>query len=544
MVNSQVKPKQPSRYFEQWRIPLALWLAQFIVSYNVYVMTVAVVPIARDLGTTLGNVQNALVLISLVTASFVPTSQNLGDMYGHKKLFTLGLITFGLGLIATAFSPNLFALILSYGIITGIGATPLVTFPWILMYRTYQGLRKEFALFGLTLAIVAGSLLGPFLGGYITTASDWPWAFLPQVGLVILVWLLARPVPEIVRSPDKSIDWIGGLLSFFGLVTLLLGFNLANEYGWWTPRKIFRLGDSVIPPFALSIVPLLIAAGFILLVVFAFYWRRRQAMQGKSQLWRMGLFRRRQFDIGLATSLFYAIGTAGLTYTLYMFLQTVLDLTSFDTAIAILPYNITMLLVLLATFRLGQRLIPKYIIQTGLVVLMLGLWLLINDFVPGLTPLQLLPDLVVIGVGAGLVVGQMANLTLSAADPETPGEASGIYNTLQDLAYSLGISILGVGLIFLTSTGVVDGVLEEINLTVTDAQREEIIVEVEDALQTLSIEELDTILAHLPGEERNALAKVGVEISFEAMQLTLLGILIVILLALVVSVFLPHRKVT
>jgi hypothetical protein len=327
-------------------------------------------------------------------------------------------------------------------------------------------------------------------------------------------------------------------------MTLLLGLNLANEYGWWTPKKVIQLGNFVIPPFALSIVPILIAIGAILLAIFAFYWRRREVIQKKSQMWRMGLFRWRQFDIGLATSAFYAVGTAGLTYTLYLFLQTVLDLTSFDTAIVILPYNIAMILVLLATVRLGRRLIPKYNIQVGLVVLILGLLLLIDALKPGVAPLKLLPELVVMGVGAGLVVGQMANLTLSAADPKMPGEAIGIYNTLQDLAYSWGISIFGVALIFFSSAGVVDGVLAEINLTVTDAQREEIIVEVEEAFQLLSKDELDVILAQLPEEEQKAIAKVAQEIGLEAMQLTLLGILTVILLALVVSIFLPGRKVT
>ena len=81
MANNQIKSKQRSRFFGQWRIPLALWLALFIVSFNVYVMTVAIVPIARDLDTTLGNVQNALVLISLVTATIAMLRDNKANSF-------------------------------------------------------------------------------------------------------------------------------------------------------------------------------------------------------------------------------------------------------------------------------------------------------------------------------------------------------------------------------------------------------------------------------------------------------------------------------
>lgn len=540
-IKNQNSSKKQS-FLNQWRVPIALWLALFVVSFNVYVMTVTIVPITRDLNAIGGSIQNVLVLISLVMASFVPTSQNLGDIYGHKKLFILGLLTFGVGLVVTALSPNVVTLTIGYGIITGLGATPLVTLPWTLMNLSYQGRQREFALLALSLALVTGSLVGPFLGGYLTTASDWRWAFGPQVVMVIIIWLLARPVPEIIKVPDKSVDLSGGILSFLGLATILLGLNLTNEYGWWTPRKLFQIGNWTIPPFSLSIVPVLVVAGVILLTVFAFYWRRREAMQEKTQIWRFGLFRQRQFTVGLATSTLYTIGTAGLTYTLYLFLQTALGLTSFDTAFAVSPYYATMLLVMLATFQLGRRLAPKYIIQIGLVVLMLGLWLLANALTPKAGIWQLIPGLVVMGVGAGLVIGQMAGLTLSVADPEAQGESSGIYNALQDLGYSLGVSIFGVGLIYLTSVAAVDGILQSLDITVTDTQRQTIIADLEESLQIFSEEELAETLKQLPVEVQQAVTEVAQGAEFKAMQSTLRGVAIALLLALIASLFLPHNK--
>ncbi|MCB0214262.1 MAG: MFS transporter [Anaerolineae bacterium] len=540
-VKRNERPVEKSR-FQRWRIPLALWLALFMVSFNVYTMTVVIVPIARDLNTALANVQPALVLISLVTVSFVPTGQNLGDIYGHKRVFMLGLATFSLGMVVTALSQNVAALILGYAVIAGLGATPLVTLPWTLMNRSYEGRQREHALLTLSLALAAGSVLGPFVGGLIATAAGWPWAFVPQIVLGTVIWYLALPVKETVNQPTTSVDWPGGLLSLLGLAAILVGLDLSDEYGWWTPRKLVRLGEFVIPPFALSIAPTLIAVGLIFLVLFAVYRRRQRAAQEKVLMWRMGLFRRRRFVVGLATSLFYAIGTAGLTYTLYLFLQMILGLTSFDAAVAALPYYVTILLVLLATFQLSQRFPPKFMIQAGLGVLALGLWLLSSTLAPGVTPFQLLPALVVMGAGAGLMVNQLAVLTLSVADAQNQGEANGIYSALQDLGYAVGISIFGVGLIHLIVVGAINSALADLNLTVTETERQTIIIEVEEAVLTLSLEELDAELAQLPQEEANTLTAAAYLEGFEAMQQTLFAILITVLCALVASLFLPIER--
>ena len=529
-------------FFSRWRVQIALWLSLFVVSFNIYVMTVVIVPVTRDLGANIASVQNALVLVSLVMASFVATSENLGDVYGHKRLFLFGLVVFAIGLTVTALSHNVLTLLLGYGIITGVGATPMVTLPWTLMNESYQGRKREFALLALSLALVSGSLAGPFLGGYLTTASDWRWAFAPQLLVVIFIWFLARPVQEIIKTQNKTLDLGGGLLSFLGLALILLGLNLTNEYGWWTAKKFVQIGDLIIPPPPLSIAPVLMTFGLIIIVVFAFYWRRRERVRGKDQVWRFSLFKRRRFSVGLTTSALYAIGTAGLTYTLYLFLQTALDLTPFDTALAVSPYYIAMLLVMVATFRLDRWLERKYIVQVGLVTFFLGLVSLIRSLeqLVGISPM--IPGLVVMGTGAGLVIGQMAEYTLSATNFEERGQANGIYNTLQDLGYSFGICIFGSSLIYQTSAELVERVLQALNVSLGDAEREELVTDLEHSLQILSKEEQVETFSTLPMDVQQAIDGVARSAEFSAMESTLWGVAIVFVLSLLVSVFLPKTR--
>lgn len=96
----------------------------------------------------------------------------------------------------------------------------------------------------------------------------WRWAFLPELLLIPLILPLVRSVSSTRRPPAKPIDWIGGLFPFGGFGLVLLGVSLSGEYGWWNPKRIFSIFDLVIPPFSLSIVPVLIAVGIICLGLF------------------------------------------------------------------------------------------------------------------------------------------------------------------------------------------------------------------------------------------------------------------------------------
>ncbi|MGI9615728.1 MAG: MFS transporter, partial [Acidimicrobiales bacterium] len=435
------------------RVAVAMGLALFVVSLNLSMMTVLMVPISRDLGIGLATVQNGLVLMPLVAFAFLPTGRRLGAIYGHKRAFKYGLAFFGFGLVATAGSPNVAALIFAFGIITGIGATPLMTFPWMLLGRALVGLRRDLGLLLLSVATVSGALAGSLVGGFVDTASDWRFAFLLPLPLVIAMWFLVRPVDEVIERSDAKVDWTGAVLSLSGLILIVMGVNLSNEYGWWVPLRTPQVAGIELTPFSLSIVPFVMAVGALLMVGFIARWRRVNRAGDKAQIWQLGVLRQRQFDIGVATNLFFAFGLAGFTYTLFLFLQSsvTFSMTSLDAALTVLPYNITMILALLITIRLGYRVAPKYIIQIGLFTAIVGLWLLLGAFAPAATARSLVPGLVVVGIGAGLVIGYLAPLTLSVVGHDHDSEARGLLNSVQDLSYAVGISVFGLALISLIS---------------------------------------------------------------------------------------------
>ncbi len=548
----RIKDHQPAKPdagdqsgFKQRRIPVALCLTLFLLEYNLYTMANIVGPVVRGFQTTVASVQIALVFLPTLAAITLPTARSLVGLYGRKKVFMVGLLLFAVGMGVTALSLSTSMMILGFGVVAGLAAAPLVTLPWMLMLEAYTGRRREFAFFALNASLVVGTLLGPLIGGLLATNINWRLAFLPQVLLALVILPLVRDMPEVRQERTTTPDWAGALLLLFGLIAILWGLSLGSEYGWWMARESPLLfGHLLRMAFGLSVVPVLLLVGLILLGIFGFHWvRRRTISNRRSGIWQMGMLSRRPITIGTVAHALYVLSTAGLTFTLFLYLQWALRLTPFATAITILPFNLAMVIVLLLTMRLSERAVPKYMVQAGFVGMIVGLVLLYLVLSPGVTRLELALPLALIGLGSGFVVGQVPNLVLSLAQREERGESNALLVSFQDIGYALGISLFGAILISNTANLVVNGVTQRAGLKVSPPRLQSIITQFAQILHTFNPDQLGRVLAPLSPSVRQALADVAPAAASEAMRLTVLGILGVVLLALLVSCLLPSKKV-
>jgi Na+/melibiose symporter-like transporter len=257
----------------------------------------------------------------------------------------------------------------------------------------------------------------------------------------------------------------------------------------------------------------------------------------------MGIFRRRPFLVGAIAHTLYVISTMGFTFTLFLYLQWALRLTAFATAITVLPFNLALVIVLLLTMRLSERAVPKYVIQMGLALMIVGLVLLYLVLGPNVTGLALMPPLIVIGLGAGFVVGQVPNLALSLAQRAERGESNALLVSFQDMGYALGIALFGAILISNTASLVVTGVTQRAGLNLSPLRLQAITNQFANILHTFNPDQLRRVLAPLSPSVRQALADVAPSAASEAMRLTVLCILGVVLLALLISFLLPSKKV-
>ncbi|HEY7347894.1 MAG TPA: MFS transporter [Ktedonobacterales bacterium] len=544
--NQQAKPAAGDLGgFTQRRIPVALCLTLFMLEFNLYTLANILGPVVRGLQTTVASIQMALVLLPVLAAITLPTARSLVGLYGRKKVFRLGLLLFAGGMGITVVSVNTSMMVLGFGVVAGLAAAPLITLPWMMMLEAYTGRRREFAFFALNASLVVGTLLGPLVGGLLATNINWRLAFLPQAVLALVILLLVREMPEMRKERTAPLDWAGVLVLLFGLIAILWGLGLGSEYGWWMARESPLLfGHLIRIVFGLSVVPFLLLVGVILLGVFVFHrWRHRATDNQQAGIQQMGMLGRRPFLVGATAHALYVVSTMGLTFTLFLYLQWALRLTPFATAITLLPFNLALIIVLLLTMRLSERAVPKYMVQAGLLGMIVGLVLLYLVLSPSVTRLELMPALIIIGLGAGFVVGQVPNLVLSLAQREERGESNALLVSFQDIGYGLGISLFGAILISTTASLVVSGVTQRVGLSLSPLRLQSLTNQFAQILHTFNPDQLNRVLAPLSPSVRQALEDVAPSAATEAMRLTVLCILGVVLLAFLISFLLPSKKV-
>jgi MFS family permease len=504
-----------------WAISLTL----FMVAYSVSVMPAIMPAIVSDFDSSVGYIQSILVLFSLITASFAPTTENLCRFYGRTPIFFMGLILYGVGIGLTALSSSMGVLAVSFSLVTGLAATPLISTPWAIADLAYDGKAEEQANVGLILASALGSLSGGLLGGYLASQLGWRWAFVPCLAVLLLILLLQQSLPKLILRHEQPIDWVGGLLSFLGLGSILMGFSLAGEFGWWEPRRVFMIAGIVVPPFAVSIVPTLIAVGVIILGFFIF-WQRRQADRRRASILRIGLLRKRGFVLGMLAAMLHTLIVTGVQFNLYQFVPVALSLNPFQTALAIIPYNVTMVVVVVVILKylaLGDHVAPKYIVYSGITLLAAGIGVLYRSLNLQLTSLELMPGLIIMGVGSGLFLSYISRLTYSAASLDEKPEGSGIYNPVQNLGSSLGRAILGTALISFASRDIVDSILENLGQTLPLAERSQLIAELQEMVQTLARREVrEVLVSKLPPSIEPLIGSISLEAARSGMQTSLL----------------------
>jgi len=527
-------------FWHKWSSPIGLCLTLFMVSYSIGVVPPIMPPMVREFDSSVGYVQSALVLMSLVTASFAPTAENLGHRFGRRRIFKVALGLYGLGLIVVITSPDMGIFTLGFSVLIGLASATLVSTPLALIVHLYDDAAEQYGLLALSVSGIVGTLFGSILGGLMAFELSWRWAFALELILIPAIWLLVRRTQIPAPGYTPPIDWVGGLLSLGGFGLTLVGISLAGEYGWWTPKKQPWLFNILLVQFGISIVPVLISAGVICLALLIF-WQRQRASRREASLLRMGVFNRKVYITGLAIGTLHTLISAGVNFNLFQFIPAVIGINSFRTALAVMPYTIAQLVVLIVLVKRHAPYPPRYLLQAGLLIKSIGIAMLLGAVSITVTAWGLLPALIVMGVGTGLFITYITSLTFSATAETEKAEARGVYRPFQNLGASLGRGILGTILIALASARIVDSIIAELGQTIDTSVRRDAIRTLQTAIQTFTRDERDALFAQLPAQIQPSLDTILDASAVEAMQITLALILALSLLCLGLTFLLPKQ---
>lgn len=455
-----LSPKPSPTFLEQWGVLIVMALSSFVLVIDTTMMNVAISAIVIDLETTVQGVQSAIALYATVMAAFTLAAGKLGDLWGLKRVFVIGIGAYAIGTLTAAFTPNLAILTLGWSVIEGVGAALILPATLTMLTLKYTGTQRAFGFAAIGGVQAFGAAVGPIFGGFMASQFSWRWAFGSEAVIVAIIVLLLPVLPTTPpqgrdSEPPITLDYGGMVLSASGLALLTLSMIAAGQYGWWVARRPLSLGSWEIAPFGLSVVPFGLAIAIALLMAF-YFWQKRRDRHGKTPLLRPDLFQNRRFVRGATVATFLNLIMAGMLFTLPVFLQGALDFSPLDSGIALLPLSIAVLSLSLLSASLSRRINPKWLMLSGLGMMVAGCWVLQGAIALDMTRAQLAPGLALFGVGTGLMA-QITNVTLSAVELTASGEAAAANNAVKQLGTSLGTALIGSVLMGLLFLGIVQG---------------------------------------------------------------------------------------
>lgn len=448
-TNAEIAPNK-----FKWLGLFVMALAVAIVVIDGTVLNVSQTYIIRDLNTNLRGIQWAVTSYSLVLAALTILGGRIGDVFGRKPAFIIGAIIFAIGSLVTAFAQNQIILVLGWAVIEGIGAALMIPASSALIINNFFGKERgiAFGIYGATAG--AASSFGPILGGFFASSIGWRWAFGINVVIAAMLCLGSIVIRDSKHKKKDKIflDLRGAILSSFGLVSIMYGIIESGKYGWLKAKESWEIFGQSIDTFGISISLISIIIGIILIVAF-FLWELRVEKQGKDPLIRVEIFSNPQFSFGIATLSTLFAGFSGLiTYGVVFFLLTVRGLSAFESGLALIPFSITSFLISPFSSRLSDKFGAKRIVQIGILINLVGSYLLYNTISYNAQVNDFTIPFIVSGLGFGLIIAQLTNLILSSVPPQQVGVASGVNGTVREIGRSLGVAIIGVTFISILNT--------------------------------------------------------------------------------------------
>lgn len=524
---------------KKWLPLVVMALALFIVVLDTTILNVSIKAVIDDLHSDLKSIQWVVTGYSLMLAAFTITGGRLGDIFGRKKMFMIGAIIFGIGSLMASRAESASFLLLSVSLVEAVGAALMLPATASLLVSTYRGKDRAIA-FGVYGAIAgAAATIGPILGGWLTTNYSWHWNYLinPLVVIVLLAGSVAiKEAHE--RSPHRP-DILSVALSALGLGGLVYGIIESSTYGWVKAKADYEIFGGHYHLAGVSVSTYAIVFGVLFIALFLLRQRGLERA-GKTPLVSTGLLKNRQFMAGTVVLMVSVLGQFGLIFAFPIFLQGLLGKDAFHSGIASLPLSLAILVasplsgVLAGKLNLPQR----YLIQAGLVLALIGALLLRAEVSATATAVSFMPGLICFGFGFGLLISQLANLTLSAASVEMAGEASGVNNTFRQIGTSLGQALIGALLISSLTSQLTHDVAN--STVLPPPAKSQVIAGVAESAQSLGSVR-PAAESKLPPQAQKEVLRIkndaiveGVKVGFGATALALA-------VAIVLSVFLPLR---
>jgi EmrB/QacA subfamily drug resistance transporter len=405
----------------QRRILIVAILASFVAFLDGSIITVALPAISRELGGGLTLQQWVVDGYLLSLGALILVAGSLSDTYGRVRVLRAGLVWFGLTSLACALAPWGAALVVAR-ILQGVAAALLIPSSLAMLTATFSGEARGKAIGIWTGFTGIAGIAGPVLGGLLVDAASWRLVFFINVIPIAVTLVILRRVQDPLRTgAAPRIDLPGALLAAVGLGGPVFALIEQARFGWGSPV--------VLVPFVVGL------ASFAVFL----WWETKTP----APMMPLGLFRVRNFWVGnLATAAIYAGLSLG-PFVLTVYLQQVGGLSATVSGLASIPATVMMLVFATVFGTLAGRYGPRLFMTVGPIVAGTGFVLLIGAVPPVNVWLQVVPGVVLLGLGLAIAVAPLTSAVLGAIRPEQAGIGSAVNNAVSRVAGLIAVALTG-----------------------------------------------------------------------------------------------------
>jgi EmrB/QacA subfamily drug resistance transporter len=405
----------------RWWTLGAMCFALFMLMLDNTVVNVALPSIQRDLHASLSSLEWTVNAYTLTLAVLMITSGRLGDIFGRRRLFLIGVTTFGLSSLVIGFSPN-DSVLIAFRAVQGIGAACMMPASLAIITQSFPPHERGTAI-GTWAGVSALALaIGPVLGGFLTQDVSWRAIFFinPPIAVIAVAVTLFAARESRDETVSRTVDYAGIGLLTIGMTALVLSLIEGNSWHWGSGR----------------IVALWVIAGVALIGFLTVEARIRAPMLD------LGFFRNRTSAgvnlVGFIVS--FALFAQFFFLTLYM--QNVMHLSPLATGVRFLPTTVVLVVLGPISGRLTDKIGPRPLMVIGTLIVAISIYIESRVTVHS-GYLRLLPGFVLMGIGMGLVMSPMTTAAMNAVDRTKAGAASGVLSMSRMVGSTFGVAVMG-----------------------------------------------------------------------------------------------------
>lgn len=450
-MSMSVNTEPPTRYasFKQRISPpiVAAALGQAALSFNVVSLPIALSGLVKSFDVPPTTISAAIVVYSLAVASLVLVGAKLSRRFGAVWTFRIAMSLFGLGQVTMTTSPSATVMIIAQGL-CGVAGAAVVPSLVVLIAKLVPGTQQSAALGTVGAAGAVGATLALLVGGILGTYIGWRPAFGLLTLLVAIALMLSLRLAVDKGIPDLQIDMVGAAFAAVGVVLLSLGFSHLSDWGVGMASP-----SAPIDFLGISPAPILIILGIFFGQAFKI-WTKRRRVAGKSSLFAAEVLGKNYQRAALYVVFSMGILEAMLNFAMPLYMQVVQGRTPIETAIATLPYHLSVFISALCVVRVYDRFTPRQIARFGLGICAIALfWLAFvvkNDW----STVPVIMGLTVFGIAKGALMTLVISVWVATSPAALSGDVGALRGATRYLAIAIGTAFAGAMLVGVLSATV------------------------------------------------------------------------------------------